>query len=214
MPTRSARPVGGQVAARDPLAAPRARAPATQAATTAGATHRRGPCGHDGPGQRGGRRRQQRRQPEDAGDACQLRDRQHRHLAVAEQHPGKSAEDGQPAVLGRHPHRRCQPDPRAAVAGDEQVQGEREQARETARGRRPAGRQWRPPAERRCRQTAPSRRWSSTPCRQSRSARSAGPAGRRGARAPAADAGAGRHRDDQRRQRHPRRTPDARSAGS
>ena len=89
--------------------------------------------------------REQRRQSVDADDAGDLRDRQHRDLAVAEQRPGKAVPDVLPSQLGRHPGRRGQRERGAAAhaapaARDDH--GERPRGRAT--GRRPAARGERP----------------------------------------------------------------------
>ena len=57
-------------------------------------------------GRGGGRRGDQRRQAVDADDAGELGDRQDRHLAVAERHPGEAGEKEAAAQFGRRPHGR------------------------------------------------------------------------------------------------------------
>ena len=202
MPTRSAFPV----VASSPSAirwCPQNARPATRHATTAGATHRRDPAVSDRPGRCGGRRRHQRRQPEHAGNTRELREGQHRHLAVAKQDPGESPEEGQPAILAGHPHRRRQPDPRAAVPCDEQVKPEgKQRGKQREVGDKQAGdthrQREREAAKPRHHAAGPVHRAGKVdqPCQQAQHecvARAHRPATR----------GADRHRDDERRQRHP-----------
>ena len=89
--------------------------------------------------QRGADERDERRQTVDAEDARQLRDRQHRDLAVAEQHPRKSA----PEVAARRARSPPRPRARARRAPAEPAPSQPRHSankQETARGRRRAAR--------------------------------------------------------------------------
>ena len=68
----------------------------------------------------------------DADEARELRDRQHGHLAVAEQHPRESAEHRATTVLGGHPCGWRQREPHHPESGDEAAGTHRRQG-----GKRP-----------------------------------------------------------------------------
>ena len=83
--------------------------PSTPTPRRAAATHRRDAPSAARPRStitqrdRGRRQREQRREAVDARHARELRDRQHRHLAVAEQRPREAVPDVLPPELGRDP---------------------------------------------------------------------------------------------------------------
>ncbi len=193
MPTRSDRPLAARSAGGDSLVAPQRdgarQGPRRRPEPPTGATR---PSARARPG-RSPRAVSNADNPNTPVTLASCATGVHRHLAVAQQHPGKAAKDRQASILGRHPDGRRKPEPRAAAGGRPACAARGRRRRETARGRQPAGRRSRPPTETRCRQNAPSRRWSSTPCRQSRPPRSASPAETRDARAPDRRGGAPAH---------------------
>ena len=85
--------------------APAAAMPATAAPTV---IHRVRPARQERRRHRDVHRGDERRQAVDAGHARHLRDRQHLHLAVAERHPRKAAEERAAHELGGRPGRRDQ----------------------------------------------------------------------------------------------------------
>jgi hypothetical protein len=72
----------------------------------------------------------ERRDTVDADDARHLRDRQHRDLTVAEQHPREAAEHHAPEELRRDPRRRRQEHGHEAASRDQPARKQRKQRRE------------------------------------------------------------------------------------
>jgi hypothetical protein len=64
---------------------------------------------HDGQHDRGVDEHHEERQAVDAEQARHLRERQHRRLAVAKEHPGKAGEHMRAAEFRRDPHQGRQP---------------------------------------------------------------------------------------------------------
>ena len=107
------------------------------------------------------RQREQEREAVDAGHARELSDRQHGHLAVAEQRPGKAVPDVLPAKLGCHPDRRRAQDrgthterPPKPSDGHGERGGKERQIRDEQRRDEERNRRWQP-AERRHRLDEP-----------------------------------------------------------
>ena len=177
MPTRSGRPPWSRADSTTVAPVPRARCRPRRAPSRRRGIHRRAAGGHREPRERGGRpSRASADTPNTPVTLASCATGSTRHLAVAEQHPRKAAEDGEASVLGRHPDGRRQPErtsdriatsstwsTSAKIAGNSARYGDQQPG--NRRGQRKAA----------GRRSAPSRRWSSRRCRRSRPRRQSRP---------------------------------------